>query len=70
MTVRLSYDEGATWRVAKLLHAGPAAYSALTVLPDRSIGCLYERGSKSAYETITFARFSLEWLTEGKDALR
>ena len=60
--MRLSYDDGATWPVAKLLHAGPAAYSALAVLPDGRIGCLYERGQKSAYERITFARFGLDWL--------
>jgi sialidase-1 len=46
-----------------VLHDGPAAYSCLTVLPDRTVGCLYERGDKSPYETITFARFPLEWLT-------
>jgi sialidase-1 len=66
MTVRLSRDEGKTWPASRLLHAGPAAYSCLTVLPDGSIGCLYEAGEKSAYETITFARFRLSWL-EGKD---
>src|SRR5207302_1770838 len=60
LTVRLSYDEGATWPVAKELHAGPAAYSALVVLPDQSLGCLYERGTRSAYERITLARFTLE----------
>jgi sialidase-1 len=70
MTVRLSYDQGATWPVAKPLHAGPAAYSALAVLPDGTIGCLYERGQKSSYETITFARFTLDWLTDGKDRLQ
>src|ERR1700736_984037 len=32
-------------------------------MPDGSIGCLYERGHKHAYETITFARFSADWLT-------
>ena len=32
------------------------------VLPDGGIGCLYERGQKSAYERITFARFGLDWL--------
>lgn len=63
LTVRLSYDEGATWPVARTLYEGPSAYSCLAVLPDMSIGCLYERGEKSPYETITFARFSLEWLT-------
>jgi sialidase-1 len=67
LTVRLSYDDGATWPVAKLLHAGPAAYSALAVLPDGRVGCLYERGTKSAYEEITFARFALDWLEDGPE---
>jgi sialidase-1 len=67
MTLRLSYDEGATWPVSKLLHEGPAAYSALATLPDGAVGCLYERGDKSPYDKITFARCSLEWLTGGKE---
>ena len=67
MTVRLSYDEGETWPVAKTVYAGPSAYSCLTVLPDMTIGCLYERGVGHAYETITFARIPLEWLTDGAD---
>jgi sialidase-1 len=65
LTVRLSYDEGKSWPVARVLHQGPAAYSSLVVLADGRIGCLYERGVKSPYETITFARFHLAWL-EGK----
>lgn len=65
MTVRLSYDEGRTWPVAKLLHEGPAAYSCLAVLPGGDIACLYEAGQKSPYETITFARFPLAWLMDG-----
>jgi sialidase-1 len=66
LTVRLSEDGGATWQQAGLLHAGPAAYSALVVLPDGSIGCLYERGNKDPYETIAFARFPLTWLRTPK----
>ena len=69
MAVRLSYDEGHTWSAAKTLHAGPAAYSCLTVLADLTAGCLYERGEHSAYEKITFARFNVEWLTAGQDAI-
>jgi sialidase-1 len=65
MTVRASIDEGRTWPAARLLHAGPAAYSCLAVLPDGSIGCLYERGDRQAYEKITLARFDLSWLTAG-----
>jgi sialidase-1 len=65
LTIRLSHDEGRTWPVARLLHAGPAAYSALAVLPGGAVGCLYERGRRSPYEQITLARFDLAWLTAG-----
>jgi len=67
MTVRLSHDEGASWPIGRVIHEGPAAYSSLVVLPDQSIGLLYERGTAFPYERITFTRFSLEWLSDGKD---
>ena len=69
MTVRLSYDGGHTWPVARQVHAGPSAYSCLTVLPDMTAGLLYERGDEDTYEKITFARFDLEWITNGKDKI-
>jgi sialidase-1 len=62
MTVRMSYNAGDTWPVARLVHEGPSAYSSLAVLKDGTIGLLYERGRTSAYEEITFARFPLLWL--------
>ena len=67
MTVRLSYDEGQTWPLARVVDQGPSAYSSLAVLKDSAIGLLFERGATSFRETITFARFNAEWLTEGKD---
>jgi sialidase-1 len=67
MTVRLSYDEGRSWPVAKLLYAGPSAYSCLTKLPDGNIACLYEAGQKSPYEKIIFTSFNLDWLTDGPE---
>ena len=57
LTVRASYDDGSTWAVARVVHDGPAAYSILTVLPDGSVGLLFERGDKSPYEKLTFASF-------------
>jgi hypothetical protein len=39
----------------------------LTVLPDKNIACLYERGENHPYQTITFARFSLQWLSDFRD---
>ncbi|MFN0171452.1 MAG: exo-alpha-sialidase [Bryobacteraceae bacterium] len=69
MTVKLSYDEGATWPVSRELHSGPSAYSVLAVLPGMRIACIYERGHRQPYETITFAQFPLEWLSKGTDRL-
>ena len=70
MTVRISYDEGKTWPVQKLIDSGKTAYSCLTVLPDGTIAILYERGEKHAAQRIAFVRFNLEWLSEGKDELK
>lgn len=64
LTVRMSYDEGRTWPVARLLWANPTAYSCLTVLPDDDIGCLFEAGRDHSYQRIMFARFTRRWLTE------
>ncbi|UCD50887.1 MAG: exo-alpha-sialidase [Phycisphaerales bacterium] len=63
LTVRISYDEGQTWPVQRLLWPGPAAYCCLTVLPDERIACLLEGGTKNPYERIVFARFTRQWLT-------
>jgi sialidase-1 len=62
LTIRVSRDEAKTWAYSKTLHAGPSAYSCLAVLPDRTIGCLYECGNTNAYEKITFARFPISWV--------
>ena len=62
--VFLSEDEGATWPVRRVLFPGSFAYSCLTALPDGSIGCLFETDGANR---IVFARFTLEWLTAGKD---
>ena len=76
ISLKLSYDEGKTWAVDKVLDAGYSAYSDLAVLPDGTILCLYERGRDSdaekskptSYAYLTLARFNLAWLTDGKDA--
>lgn len=58
-TVFLSRDDGRTWPVRRVLCKESFAYSCLTVLPDGTLGCLYEAGGTSR---VVFARFSLEWL--------
>jgi sialidase-1 len=75
LTVRLSYDEGKTWPVAKLVKKGAGGYSSLTVFPDGTIGVIFETGNSyggivEPHAELAFARFNLEWLTDGKDRLR
>jgi Neuraminidase (sialidase) len=72
MTVRVSYDEGKTWPVAKIIKKGTGSYSSLTILPDGSIGIIYETGNYSNNITeynarLSFARFNLAWLSDGID---
>jgi sialidase-1 len=62
--VFISYDEGKTWPLHRVLTKEAFAYSCLAALPDGEIGCLYEANGR-----IVFARFTLDWLTEGKDSL-
>ncbi|MHC4575252.1 MAG: exo-alpha-sialidase [Planctomycetota bacterium] len=70
MTVRLSYDEGESWPVARQIFAGPSAYSCVARLPDGDIGLLFEGGERHRYQKMMFARFSLSWLTDGRDNLK
>ncbi len=66
LTVRVSYDEGATWPLSKEIFPGPSAYSCLAMLHDGRIACLFEAGEKNSYEKITLAHFSLDWLEDTK----
>ncbi len=58
-TVHLSYDDGKTWPIKRVLFPGSFAYSVLTQLPDGEIGCLFETDEASR---IVFAHFPLAWL--------
>lgn len=62
LTIQVSRDEGQTWTSKRVLHPGPSAYSCLMALPNGNVGCLYEAGDKSAYETIRFASIPKDWL--------
>lgn len=64
LAVRISYDEGKTWSEGKTIYPGVSAYSSMTVLHNGDIGVLFE---KDDHEQNAFVRFTLEWLTDGKD---
>jgi len=76
LTVRMSYDEGETWPVQKVIDPGISGYSDMAVTPDGKIHLLYEGGSVKEFEgnhfknqAMSVLSFNLEWLTDGKDAL-
>lgn len=62
MTLRVSYNGGKSWPVAKLLYTGPSAYSCMTVLPNGNIGCFYEAGLQKPYEGIVYQEVGWEEL--------
>ncbi len=72
LTVRLSYDEGATWTAGKTIWPHPSSYSDMVVLDDMTVAYVYERADKGSthyWDELHFARFNLEWLTDGRDSL-
>ena len=64
----MSYDEGQTWPVIKVIDPGVTGYSDLAVAPDKTIYDVYEAGANRGHETdnshVTVARFNLAWLME------
>jgi hypothetical protein len=62
LVIRISYDEGETFPVEHEISEGYAAYSDITILKDRTVGVLWERGVQKGYQFITFTRLSRDFL--------
>jgi sialidase-1 len=75
LTVRMSYDEGHTWPVSKVIDEEIAGYSDIAVTPDGIIHVFYEGGSIQGTGShfhnthMSVISFDLEWVTNGKDKL-
>jgi sialidase-1 len=75
VTIKLSFDDGRTWPVTRLLQKGPSAYSDLAVLPDGTMLCFYECGRAGQerakklwpYTYLTLARFNYQWLVNRRE---
>lgn len=63
LVVRLSTDDGKTWKHSRLLEPGLAGYSALASVDDETLLCIYETGSDRYDDAIAFARFPISWVT-------
>jgi sialidase-1 len=69
LTIKVSYDEGRTWPVAKELEPGISGYSDLAVGSQGTIFCFYEDGAVGNHfqtKQLTLARFTLEWILGSK----
>ncbi len=73
LTVQMSYDEGASWRVKRVVDAGWSGYADIHTGKDGRIYVLYERGEpgrdRFQIAALTLATFDLSWLTQGEDRL-
>lgn len=71
LVIKLSYDEGNTWPVVKVIEPSWAIYSACTTSPID--GKIYVYWEKSIDETVAsgcdmvLTTLTLDWLTDGKD---
>jgi len=59
-TILLSYDEGRSWPVRKLLVPGSFGYSNMDLLPDKSVLIVHENATGTV---VNATRFTLDWLT-------
>jgi hypothetical protein len=66
MTLRISYDEGATWPVSNQVYAAGSAYSSVTKLATGDVGLLFE---KDPYGDLDYTWRSVSQMTGGADSL-
>ena len=67
LTLRISYDEGCSWPVTRVLYAQSAAYSSLASLQNRKLGVLFERDN---YSRISFAAIGLEFVESSNSPIK
>lgn len=66
VSIALSTNEGMSFRTPKTICPRGSAYSAVTVLPDGTLGVYYEEDGVYSGYTMRFVRFSLDWASSGK----
>ncbi|MFK4546625.1 sialidase-1 [Streptomyces tendae] len=71
MTVRSSWDGGATWDGVDrgtVVTRDWSGYSDLVSVDDTTVGLLYEGGASDARDEVRFARFTEDWLAPRRPA--
>lgn len=64
MTVKASTDGGGTWNAGHIVWDGMTAYSDMVMINENIIGILYENGSSSSYERISFDRVAMSYVLD------
>jgi sialidase-1 len=54
LTLRQSRNGGKSWSRGVVIEQGPSAYSDIVIMPNKSVGVLFECGARSPYERIDF----------------
>ncbi len=71
LTLRLSYDEGKTYPVSKVIDPGRSGYCDVVTGKDGMIYVFYEQGERfnsgTVPNSVVLARLNLAWLSDGKD---
>ncbi|OHS95222.1 secreted sialidase [Tritrichomonas foetus] len=67
LTIKISYDEGNTWKYTKSLYLELSAYSAVEIANDGSILIYFEKETTGAIYEMALMRVSLEYITDGED---
>ena len=64
LTAKISYDNGYTWPVQKVLNSGASGYSDLAIGPDGMLYCLYETNtvSKGFNYSLVLKKFNIKFL--------
>lgn len=59
MTLKSSSGNGKSWEIVKVLYEGPSAYSDITMIGKKTLGCMYEAGTENPYEGIAFEKIEI-----------
>ena len=63
LSAKLTFDEGTTWPVSRVIDPGVAGYSDLAEAADGTIYCLYEGGGRMARNKfVSIVHFDSAWI--------
>jgi sialidase-1 len=67
LTASISFDDGNTWQLHKVVNSGPSGYSDMAVGNDNTVYCLYEtntRQHKGFTYSLVLKKFNAQWLQQ------